>query len=546
MLEITLFQLMYGFVFLGIGQYFTQKMQPICHDNTATNFTTTLLIGMGFSGAFGILINFISPVTTVFCLILIVSGLAGSYLFFRRMERRTGLKLALHFGAVTCLFSGITLHRGVHYDTGLYHLPSLVWAKSHMMPLGVANLQSQYGFNSLYTLIAALVYWPHAHQASFILNTLILSVFFFLLTATMLSNKRPESLFAGFLTIFLFWPYPHYLFDNLRSLATDLPSQVFGAATVLLLLQSERVNDERYVAALSLSFFAVLIKLSMAPIALCTLIYGFIFNRKSFLSHNKSFRILIAVCLVWIVRSLGLSGCVAFPIAKSCFNSLPWMPERTYIEDAARWIESWAKDNARGPNQVLADWAWLWPWFKGHLQLLEISWLIALCIMIYKLIFNFKDCMGCIIPFRRIAFWIATVFFNALFWFYSAPDIRFAAFSLAAFPSLIATLLLVRDTRMQLRLSQRDVVVICLPIILACFKESYLSDWNVPIRRGTGVDHPPLHSMTISNFNVSYPSVGDQCWNADVLCTPYPNKNIGIKTGLGGRIILTRPENIGP
>src|SRR5512144_681838 len=66
-----------------------------------------------------------------------------------------------------------------------------------------------------------------------------------------------------------------------------------------------------------------------------------------------------AAVVPWAIRSVLLSGCLVYPVAATCFPSLPWSVPLPRVREEAVWIGSWARTETVDPP---VGTRWLVPW----------------------------------------------------------------------------------------------------------------------------------------------------------------------------------------
>ena len=77
--------------------------------------------------------------------------------------------------------------------------------------------------------------------------------------------------------------------------------------------------------------------------------------------------------LVWVFRNIIISGCIIYPIEKTCFKNLKYFDqEKTILE--AQSGEAWAKDWINQKDKKLSfeeynkEFNWFKTWRKIHLK----------------------------------------------------------------------------------------------------------------------------------------------------------------------------------
>jgi hypothetical protein len=248
----------------------------------------------------------------------------------------------------------------------------------------------------------------------------------------------------------------------------------------------------------------------------------------------------LSVILAWGFRGYILSGAPFFP---STFGYIPldWSVPFNLVTAQANSIYSWA----RQPHalNVLGNWNWLGPWsiVAGQDSVGVVYPLISTCIFgSLGLAAAFYSAKNKRSGFRTIDWSILLLSILGLaFWFFTAPDLRFAN-SLFWLLSHTTALLLLCSLR---PLFSRRVFAISLCIIFVAtnfllvkysvgrysYKEISTSGWQ-PERT-----FPLVLKPTASGLMIYTPDNGELCWDSPLPCTPDFNANLRLRV----------PENLG-
>ncbi len=159
------------------------------------------------------------------------------------------------------------------------------------------------------------------------------------------------------------------------------------------------------------------------------------------------------------MRNFLLSGCLFFPLEATCLP-VPWRISPEEINSNVYWIKSWARAPGLQPEVVLNSNRWFLPWLENILDNPEVvSALVLLCTtFIFMLVF------------RKAYFlfpvWVLVfTLIGLVFWFVSAPDLRFGNGYLW---SIVLTGLAVGLTQFKIPVRLYPILVM-LAAALACF-----------------------------------------------------------------------------
>ena len=278
------------------------------------------------------------------------------------------------------------------YDTGLYQLAAVAWAKTYAIVPGLANLHGRLGFNGSSLLFAAMLdTGPWSEQSTHLANGFLLLVF--LLESLRQFGRLKEgsaplrpalfrAVLLGMGLVLLLNPF----FS--ASLTTDLP------AALLLLVALEQGyrfllpdGEGRPAASQAVADFVLLtsaatgaacVKLSAACVAgLLWLVVAWVWYRRKDLPHDDLRRGLrwalalsLALALSWSVRSAVLSGYPAYP-ASFAPLAVDWKVPAEQVSAERDWIRQFARVhflNHRLDGDGIwnpAGWAWVPSWVRG-------------------------------------------------------------------------------------------------------------------------------------------------------------------------------------
>ena len=117
-----------------------------------------------------------------------------------------------------------------------------------------------------------------------------------------------------------------------------------------------------------LSFITIFLfatKAFMLFIMLVPLYFLIINKNKKNLFKNKTSYLLAFLLLAWVLRNIIISGCVIYPIEKTCFKNLKYFDqEETILE--AKSGEAWSKDwiNQKDKKLSFEEYNKEFNWFK--------------------------------------------------------------------------------------------------------------------------------------------------------------------------------------
>jgi hypothetical protein len=508
------------------------------------------------------------PVDFIFSILLFGGGiLIAIPTIYGALRRRSelcsisGFFLVLMLLLVTCWIVSRSMLPPQNYDSGLYHFNNIRWINSYHIIPGLGNLHGRLAFNqSFYAYVASLNLFPFFNYGRSIANSFL----FLLLFSELIWNlqavaKKPRILADAH--PFLHLPYLFVLpvlcylsisSNVLASPTPDLTSTILQLLMFIILAQSlvspltgeGRDRQAMFLAVIAAT--AITIKLSNLAFSLVVILFCFFLFVQPF--HDK--RRLLIRCVrfaaplflmlaIWVTRGYIMSG---YPLYPSTVGHLPvdWAVPVETAQDMANWIYSWARQPGVHWSSVLGSWDWLGPWFhsisrKGtDIVYPAVCGLFALLLILSIAVFaRIKKMQLPVVPESLI---IIPILAGLIFWFFTAPDPRFALslFWLFAFGSMLVLLVQIRSL-----FSRRKFMVILGVAFLStniCFITYCVG--HIPRLKDISVSgYQPIQSVsliqvkTVSGMVILKPEKGDQCWDSPLPCTPDPNESLRLRKG---------------
>jgi hypothetical protein len=263
------------------------------------------------------------------------------------------------------------------------------------------------------------------------------------------------------------------------------------------------------------SVLAVTVKLSAAPLFFLALVVAWFHRKTADLSLVKPAAVAAVLLVLWMARSVALSGCLVYPLPQSCIPGLPWAVERSHAVTEMLGIKSWARAPHRfDPAKVLSDWTWVGQWSLNTWK----DWSARL--FVAGALAGFVSVLVGMRIDRRVAGAMAGLGLCLAYWFWNAPDVRFGFGYLAAAGILgfaIACTAYFPDTDLARRLTL-DAVAVSVLLGAAGLLHSG-NTWTVR--------NPPAVAMRTTPEGKSIGVTqgnregSDQCWDHPLPCSPY-------------------------
>ena len=503
---------------------------------------STLTVWLGFCVLLGVVevVHLLLPIDYTITLICAVIGLWGYITdkspllanvkaIVRKYPIATFVSLVVLF--CWCLRS---MEAPTMYDSGLYHFGSVRWLNEYAIVPGLGNLHWRLALNQSYFGFLAILnlapYWGKGYALG--------GLFLLLLTAGTvldLSKAQPRVwrwLFGGVLLSYL------CLLAGIT--ANPLPDTAVSIIeiTIFLLLyktltlprRSEQEKQSLHILLMFLIFTVATIKLSSVGFALGSfllVVFDMITSRSRQLLNRGVVRTLIVLFLFIVIhigRGYLLSGAPFFPSPIGGVWSLPWAVEVGVAQNESQLIYAWAKQpGVNLAHEVGTGFGWLPHWLNSvpkTIVFLFVTSTLLLLIASFKPFIVKKELEA-----RKAHLLLVPIILSLLFWFFTAPDIRF----LGAIPVLYFVLSVwcfIQKSRLYECLLSAPANSIKLRTsygIVLIFGVFFFIKWSVlDLKAWSGWQPVPTVSLQQKTSRAGVvgaePTQGAQCWNSQLPC----------------------------
>lgn len=485
--------------------------------------------GLGLLGTFGAALNVFTGLGPGLSLAALIIGLG---LFVRDARSSPGrlarwdVAMLAGLGLLVALFASGPIRL---YDTGLYHFQAVAWSIDGPLPAGLANLHRRFGLTSLWTPASALLELPlFSGRSAWLVSSL--AVFFFG-SAVLRGAKSAVAGTAEAAKVFLALGAVPMAFialgKGLPSLSTDLPVTLLTILSAQFLLRPSPNRVERR-AAVSLAALAGMLKLSAAVWFAAVLLVARAFPF-----------VLMIPAAVWVMRGVTLSGYLVYPASWTRLPFLLWAVSPLTAREEIRWARSWGRLPDRRPEEVLSGWDWLGPWVRANVPRLSVLYLLALFVAGLVALAIVGRRRGRRPTGTAVYAVAAAALASSVYWFLSAPDIRFGYGALFVLSAIPLTLALQRGVAVTWPLRARVVCVtsagaaLLAASVLLVIRER---EWRPALMAPPAVPHATVKpERTRDGETVFVPVADDRCWDAPRPCTPYFDARLVIERDGSGR-----------
>ena len=367
------------------------------------------------------------------CLSATGMGQQGGFTWPRRVWRllcthRWYVLLAL---VIIVLWSLRAMGTPNNFDSGLYHFGSIRWLNESPIVLGLGNLHWRLALNQSYFGFLALLnvapYWDHGYAAG--------GLFLLMLSAaTLLESGATRSVAWRWVIGAVLFVFMGYVASTTVNPSPDSAVTLIEIGIFLLLLRVASEKDAKpdqnitdLAVAVCLSLAVVTIKLSSLVFAILSMVVAVILYLKSTRPHHRVLLRLIALLallgLVHLGRGYLLSGAPFFPVTIAGAWGLDWAVPQAVAQYESDLIFSWARAPGELTSaQVLGNWGWLEGWLRTLPILAWLTFGVASLLTTLNFIALRKTVS---VVFRAQYLLYLPLFGSLIFWFLTAPDIRF-------------------------------------------------------------------------------------------------------------------------
>ena len=442
----------------------------------------------------------------------------------------------LSLAGMLIISAGALLAPG-NYDSGLYHFPTVNWLNQHPITLGLGNLHGRLAFNqSYFSFVALLNVYPLLNKGYTIAGPTIILLGFLTIAFGGLKNVAQGAYLQAALLLLLSLQCTDISAPT-PDLAINVSQMVIFSQMLIFFWrhsQQQAIATDALFAFTLQCFLISTLKLSGMAFGLTALITVFWkcarIDKANPTLYGKLLILVGIFVFIHIARSLLLSGALFYPASFGLFSGASWAIPLETIQMELNWTYSWARRPGYEATQVLGNWDWFKPWLKA----LPLSSLICgLTIAIFLPCFwmakrkngaNIPVSVTNFLPTAQLVF--IPLLTAILFWFATAPDIRFLGV-IHILLALLSVWLTWSAIHHRANLKTESQI----------FKYSFVSAIMILIalqlirpKLFTGFE--PLPTITLkanqthSGQLIYSPVTGEQCGNTSLPCTPYFNENL--------------------
>lgn len=418
----------YSIVFLilySVGNW-TCTLLGINIDDNEYHLDLCILVGLSSLTCLASFLSILIPINSLVILPLLVLSVFNSKSLidsFKNCYRSLNKMQTIGFGFVWLLILIVSAQYISIADTAIHHAQAVQWIGKFGVTHGLANLQPQIGFNSLFFVVQSAVTLDIRELFTgydLLVYPLNAVLFLMLITRLLYQCFYWNTIVFDHIRIFSACLFFMCLLVLPRWASSTSPDMILTIITIYLFMffLSKSVIDERI--WIIIVTCALTYKLSAAMLGLF-IVYLFTIShrKKRFILFSLS--VFLAFFSIYFYRNYVISGYLIFPLY---FIDI-FDPDWKYPFEAARYeylvVRSWARVSDMSPVKML-DMPlneWLPIWFERK-DLIEKFLVISPFLILY----SFSKSI--ILKNLKFILFSILILASFLFWFFGAPDPRFA------------------------------------------------------------------------------------------------------------------------
>mgnify|MGYP001187208210 CR=1 FL=1 len=426
------------FSLIGYGIFFSKFLKL-----SFNNYGFLGLIGISFS----IIISYFSSIFFIhnftFNLIFLILGIIFFlFNFYLNLNYKKNILNTFVIFLILIIFIYVGKN---HDDFGYYHFPYSYLLTQMEHPIGFGLLNNGFRNHSSIFFLSSLFYLPKVSFYLLHISPVYFLGFANLILLDFIKDKKffENFKFVNFYSLMII-TFINIFFYRLAEHGTDRSGMIliFIISLLAILIQ----NSDRYLKNKDLFYFISILSVLIFSLKPFYIIYGplvliilFINFKKDLIEILKSRSIFFCIIFFLLIVFYNIinSGCLIFPLAISCFDSLLWSLSSEKIEGVNIWYELWSKAGAT-PNYIvenkinyISGLNWLPNWIENYFFnkvsdfLLSVLFLIIIFWSIF--IFRKENNIKKKFSFKIIYFYFVLCFLE---WFFKHPTLRYGGYHL--------------------------------------------------------------------------------------------------------------------
>lgn len=509
--------------------------------------------------------HFFAPVNDVIAVILSVIALI--LIFLHRGYLFLSLRKLSHYRVFMTLFfiallwfANRAIDAPVAYDTGFRDIQAIMWIDTYPIIPGMNNLFSSLAFNQSYYLYGALldfgVWTGRAHHIA--IGLLYMAFLAQGIWGGIKLVQHRDGQVVRWTSIYYAVLVPYVFYNSIQRGAvshflTDAPVDLIGFLSmgfVLDFVQFYRTSSDHRpyhiikIAILILTGFTLKQSFIIFGLTLGLLVLLVWSARGGFQRGASEFLRLVAwvlgygllLLIPWMARGVITSGYIAYPQSIGAFD-VDWREPIELLEERQQTLATNTRIRSGDPDEILADWGWVIPWFKdlsGNVFYFSLPVLIVVVsLMLYGIgKFHIRNAKTN----NSLPIWILLPIFTMfIVWFISAPNIKYVGYLIWILVAVCVILAVSVWHDIVWRWRKYGILLVIVAVfVYSGYLTVSLRAFPLPAGPEDGFyEHamPPVKTfVTDSGLAVNTPDSHIKlCWNIPLPCTPLPRVRLYLR-----------------
>ncbi|MDE7246601.1 MAG: hypothetical protein K2N43_01800, partial [Lachnospiraceae bacterium] len=333
------------------------------------------------------------------------------------------------------------------YDTGLYHAQAIHWVEEYGVVPGLGNLHMRLAYNSAFMCLQALfsLEWLAGQSLHSLNGFFCLAALVFCFSTVRLWGER--SLRVSDLLKCVMAVYVVQKSYDIASSGTDIEAMLLILYIFVKWSEYQEAGREDgllYGWLCLVSVYAATVKLSAAAMVILALypLYLFVKEKsgKAVLAHVAAGLIILAP---WLIRNVIISGYLVYPYAGLDLFQTDWKMDPAVLAEDSLDIKMYARGIRNAEEYDTSLFGWVWHWFLSQSmgeRIVLLAGVICIPLIRYLLVKSFRE------KEYGLSALLSAGMINLVFWFFSAPHMRYGGPYIYAFVVMALGTLVSRES----------------------------------------------------------------------------------------------------
>ncbi len=351
------------------------------------NLYDQIIFGIITSGFISLTLNFFLPLNRELNSIFQVSLILTYFVFLKKKFDVKEIKSILIISVI--VFILIIFDTENRPDAYLYHLPYSQILNENKIIIGLSNFHFRFAIISIFQYLGSFNFTLWSGLNGLVMPALIYCVVIFLFFLNDVRNLSKKISYGKIFSLLIF-TYICLRINRFGEFGNDAMAHltIFYLISKFIYLNAKKFTSFKKI--LYLSVFAFLNK----PFLIFSFIFpSYLFLKNKFRLNLVIFNLPILFLIFWLLKNTLISGCLFFPIEKTCFKNLSWSDKKEFYTQINLEGEAWSKGWPQRENgsismiNFIKNFNWIKAWkkeqLKNFLKNLVPFILISLLIFIY-------------------------------------------------------------------------------------------------------------------------------------------------------------------